>query len=94
MRISINDHQPKCLVWLKFHAHTFQNPIKMSINEWTGQHLSARVAGARGLAEQVNIGLRSGDTGLGITAGLSMAFIAIMADRILRSWASNLGRSQ
>ena len=29
MRISINDHQPKCLVWLKFHAHTFQNPIKM-----------------------------------------------------------------
>jgi len=54
----------------------------------------AVLVGARGLAEQVNIGLRSGDTGLGITAGLSMAFIAIMADRILRSWASNLGRSQ
>ncbi len=29
MRIIEYDHQPKCLVWLKFHAHTFQNPIKM-----------------------------------------------------------------
>ena len=51
----------------------------------------AALVGARGLAEQVNIGLRSGDTGLGLTAGLSMAFIAIMADRILRAWATKLG---
>ena len=51
----------------------------------------AVLVGARGLAEQVNIGLRSGDTGLGLTAGLSMAFIAIMADRILRAWANKLG---
>lgn len=51
----------------------------------------AVLVGARGLAEQVNIGLRSGDTGLGLTAGLSMAFIAIMADRILRNWATRLG---
>jgi len=31
------------------------------------------------------------DTGLGITAGLSMAFIAIIADRILRGYANSLG---
>ena len=53
--------------------------------------LNAALVGARGLAEQVNIGLRSGATGLGLTAGLSMAFIAIMADRILRAWATKLG---
>ena len=42
--------------------------------------------GARGLAEQVNIGLRNADSGLGLTAGLSMAFLAMMADRILRGF--------
>mgnify|MGYP005715316767 CR=1 FL=1 len=31
------------------------------------------------------------DTGLGMTAGLSMAFIAIVADRILRGYANSLG---
>ena len=50
----------------------------------------AVLVGARGLAEQVNIGLRDANTGLGITAGLSMAFIAIIADRILRGWAARL----
>ena len=51
----------------------------------------AVLVGARGLAEQVNIGLRDADTGLGMTAGLSMAFIAIIADRILRGYANALG---
>ena len=51
----------------------------------------AVLVGARGLAEQVNIGLRDANTGLGLTAGFSMAFIAIMADRILREWAKKLG---
>lgn len=51
----------------------------------------AVLVGARGLAEQVNIGLRDANTGLGLTAGLSMAFIAIIADRILRGWATELG---
>ncbi|XDZ66922.1 ABC transporter permease subunit [Alphaproteobacteria bacterium LSUCC0684] len=51
----------------------------------------AVLVGARGLAEQVNIGLRDANTGLGMTAGLSMAFIAIIADRILRGWAVELG---
>ena len=51
----------------------------------------AVLVGARGLAEEVNIGLRDADTGLGMTAGLSMAFIAIIADRILRGWATRLG---
>ena len=51
----------------------------------------AVLVGARGLAEQVNIGLRDANTGLGLTAGFAMAFIAIIADRILRGWASALG---
>ncbi len=52
----------------------------------------AVLVGARGLAEQVNIGLRDADTGLGLTAGFSIAFIAMMADRILRGWAEKMGR--
>ena len=51
----------------------------------------AVLVGARGLAEQVNIGLRDANTGLSLTAGFSMAFIAIIADRILRGWATSLG---
>ena len=51
----------------------------------------AVLVGARGLAEQVNIGLRNADSGLGLTAGLSMAFLAMMADRILRGCARILG---
>ena len=47
----------------------------------------AVLVGARGLAEQVNIGLRDADTGLGMTPDCSMAFIAIIADRILRGYA-------
>ena len=31
------------------------------------------------------------DTGLGMTAGLSMAFIANAVDRILRGYANSLG---
>lgn len=54
----------------------------------------AVLVGARGLAEQVNIGLRDANTGLGLTAGFAMAFIAIIADRILRGWASALGGSK
>ena len=53
----------------------------------------AVLVGARGLAEQVNIGLRDANTGLSMTAGISMAFIAIIADRILRGYAAKLGRS-
>ncbi len=33
-------------------------------------------------------GLRGANTGLGLIAGLSMMFIAIIADRILRGWAT------
>ena len=51
----------------------------------------AVLVGARGLAEQVNIGLRNADSGLGLTAGLSMAFLAMMADRILRGLVRGLG---
>ena len=54
----------------------------------------AVLVGARGLAEQVNIGLRDADTGLGMTAGLSMAFIAIIADRVLRGYANSLGTTE
>ena len=54
----------------------------------------AVLVGARGLAEQVNIGLRDANTGLSLTAGFSMAFIAIIADRILRGWAVTLGGTQ
>ena len=54
----------------------------------------AVLVGARGLAEQVNIGIRDADRGLGMTAGLSMAFIAIIADRVLRGYANSLGTTE
>ena len=53
----------------------------------------AVLVGARGLAEQVNVGLRDANTGLGLTAGISMAFIAMIADRVLRGWAEKMGQS-
>ena len=49
----------------------------------------ATLVGANGLEQLVYIGLSDGDFGIGIVAGLSMAIIAIIADRMTQGWSKN-----
>jgi len=45
------------------------------------------LVGSKGLGQSVYIALSAADAGKGIVAGLGMAFIAIIADRIIQSWS-------
>ena len=45
------------------------------------------LVGSKGLGQSVYIALSSADTGLGMVAGLGIALIAIIADRIIQSWS-------
>jgi len=45
------------------------------------------LVGTRDLGQEVYIALTKADSGKGIAAGLSVAFIAIIADRLIASWA-------
>jgi glycine betaine/proline transport system permease protein len=47
----------------------------------------AALVGARGLGQAVMTGLTAGNPGLGVAAGLAIAFIAIITDRIIQSWS-------
>ena len=47
----------------------------------------AALVGARGLGQAVMTGLTAGKPGLGVAAGLAIAFIAIITDRIIQSWS-------
>ncbi len=46
------------------------------------------LVGSKGLGQSVYIALSKADAGLGIVAGLGMALIAIIADRIIQSWST------
>jgi glycine betaine/proline transport system permease protein len=48
----------------------------------------AAMVGTRDLGQQVYIALGKADAGLGLTSGLAIAFIAMVADRIIRGWAT------
>jgi glycine betaine/proline transport system permease protein len=47
----------------------------------------AALVGARGLGQDVMVALNQADTGTGIVSGLSIALLAIVADRIIQSWS-------
>ncbi len=47
----------------------------------------AALVGTKGLGQSIYIALGKADFGLGLVAGLSMAFIAIIADRILQAFS-------
>ena len=55
----------------------------------------AALVGTNGLGQRVYIGLGNGDFGVGIVAGIGMAFIAMIADRMTqgmsRAWQERLG---
>ncbi len=47
----------------------------------------AALVGTSGLGQQVYIGLGDGDFGVGIVAGIGMAIIAMIADRMTQAWS-------
>ena len=47
----------------------------------------AALVGTNGLGQRVYIGLGDGDFGVGMVAGIGMAFIAMIADRMTRAWS-------
>jgi glycine betaine/proline transport system permease protein len=48
----------------------------------------AALVGTKDLGQQVYIGLGDGDFGVGMVAGIGMAVIAIIADRITQGWSA------
>ena len=50
------------------------------------------LVGTTGLGQQIFLALSSADTGLGLVAGLSMALLAMVADRILQALAADQQR--
>ncbi len=48
------------------------------------------LVGTTGLGQQVYIALNSADIGSGLIAGCSMAFLAMIIDRMLRGWSARL----
>lgn len=50
------------------------------------------LVGTSDLGQQIYIGLSKGDFGVGMTAGIAMALIAILADRITQSLSRRLGQ--
>lgn len=73
--------------------------IMLGVNQTIMMALSMLVitalVGTRDLGQEVYIALTKADTGRGMVAGLSIAFIAIIADRLIAAWAQekkkNLG---
>ena len=45
------------------------------------------LVGTKELGQQVYVGLSDGDFGVGFTAGLGMAVIAMIADRMTQAWS-------
>ena len=48
----------------------------------------AALVGTKGLGQQIYIALNAGDTGRGVVAGLGIALIAIVSDRIIQAWSA------
>jgi glycine betaine/proline transport system permease protein len=65
--------------------------IMLGVNQTIMMGLSMLVitalVGTRDLGQEVYIALTKADTGRGIVAGLCVAFIAIIADRLIGAWA-------
>jgi len=51
------------------------------------------LVGSKGLGQSVYIALSNADAGLGLVAGLGIALVAIIADRIIQSWSATRKRA-
>ena len=71
--------------------------IMLGINQTIMMALAMLVitalVGTRDLGQEVYIALTKADTGRGIVAGLCVAFIAIIADRLIGAWATRRKRA-
>ena len=47
----------------------------------------AALVGTRDLGQQVYVALGKADAGLGLIAGLSIALVAMISDRIIQNWS-------
>ncbi len=63
--------------------------LNQTIMYGIGMLVIAAVVGTNGLGQQVYIGLGNGDFGVGMIAGLGMAIIAIIADRLTQTWSKS-----
>jgi len=54
----------------------------------------AALVGTRDLGQQVYVALGKADAGMGLVAGLSIAFLAILADRLVQGWVAGWGSSE
>ena len=70
--------------------------IMLGVNQTIMMALSMLVitalVGTRELGQEVYIALTKADTGRGIVAGICVAFIAIIADRLINAWAGDRKR--
>ncbi len=70
--------------------------IMLGVNQTIMAALSmlaiAAMVGTRDLGQQVYIALGKADTGLGLLAGVSIALVAMISDRIIRAWAGQDGK--
>ena len=62
--------------------------INQTIMYGLGMLVIAALVGTRGLGQLVYIALGKADAGKGLLAGLSIALIAMIADRIIQAWAN------
>ena len=64
--------------------------IMLGVNQTIMAALSmlaiAALVGTRDLGQQVYVALGKADAGMGLVAGLSIAFIAIVSDRLIHAW--------
>ena len=81
---------PSQLLWIVKLPLAFP-VVMLGINQTIMASLSmlaiAAMVGTRDLGQQVYLALGKADPGLGLIAGFSIAFIAILADRIIRAWS-------
>ena len=61
--------------------------LNQTINAGLSMLAIAAMVGTRDLGQQVYVALGKADTGLGLIAGLAIALVAMMADRIIQAWS-------
>jgi len=73
-------------------AREVANLIGRNLKYPDGKKVGTALVGTRDLGQEVYIALAKADVGRGLVAGLSVAFIAIIADRLLTAGARRLRR--
>jgi glycine betaine/proline transport system permease protein len=87
--------RPGQLLW-KVKVPLAMPEIMLGVNQTIMMALSMLVitalVGTRDLGQEVYIALTRADTGLGLVAGVCVAFLAIIADRLIGAWAARRKR--